>query len=183
MVFKFESTDLKDIILIKSDIHRDNRGFLVETYKNTDFEINGIVTKFHQLNHSFSEAKVLRGLHFQAKPYAQGKLVTVISGTVFDVAVDLRPHSRTFRNWVSVVLSGNNCYSLWIPEGFAHGFLALEDSHVIYLTTNQYSPSYDNGLRWDDPEVAIKWPLTNPTLSQKDSNLKFVKDLLNEGVL
>ena len=116
-------------------------------------------------------------MHFQKHPNEQGKLVAVLSGEIFDVAVDIRPNSETFSKWVGVILSEQNRSMLWIPPGFAHGFQALQDSHVYYKATNEFSPGDDAGIRWDDPAIAIKWPIQDPIVSEKDSKLPFITDL------
>ena len=133
---------------------------------------------FVQDNHSRSVRHVLRGLHYQLEPFSQGKLVRVVRGAAFDVAVDLRRSSETFGSWYGIELSGENHRQLWIPAGFAHGFLTLEDeTDLIYKTTSQYAPAQDRSVRWNDPQIGIHWPITrNPILSQKDSVAPFLKD-------
>ncbi|RMD47376.1 MAG: dTDP-4-dehydrorhamnose 3,5-epimerase [Aquificota bacterium] len=181
MPFEFIKTEIPDVILIKPKVFSDSRGFFLETYKKSDFEKAGIKAEFVQDNHSKSVKGVLRGLHFQKNPYAQGKLVRCIKGEIFDVAVDIRKGSPTFGNWVAQVLTEENKYILWIPEGFAHGFLTLsEEAEVIYkVSGKEYSPEHDTGIRWDDPDIGIKWPLDEVgkvLLSEKDKNLPFLKD-------
>lgn len=183
MAFIFQKTEIAEVVIIESNLRRDNRGFFTENYRHSDFEAAGIEKRLVQLNHSFSEKNVIRGLHFQRKPLEQGKLVSVTSGKIMDVAVDIRVGSETFKKWVSVILSGENCSSIWIPEGFAHGFLALEDSHVIYLTTNEYSPKFDSGIRWNDPDISINWIIESPIVSEKDRGLKSLRELIEEGAL
>ena len=178
---EFLKTDIKEVVLVKAKVHDDERGFFAERYKRTDFKESGISDEYVQLNHSFSKKGVIRGLHFQRSPEEQGKLITAVSGAILDVAVDIRPSSSTFKRWVSVVLSRDNFTSLWVPQGFAHGFLALEDSDVIYLTTKEYSPQLDCGVRWDDPDIGVKWPIVSPTISSKDGKLKSLKELVESG--
>ncbi|MCL4412057.1 MAG: dTDP-4-dehydrorhamnose 3,5-epimerase [Candidatus Thermoplasmatota archaeon] len=178
---EFLRTEIKEVILVKAKLHKDERGFFEERYKRTDFSESGISDEYVQLNHSFSRKGVIRGLHFQRSPEEQGKLVMTVSGAILDVAVDIRPWSSTFKRWVSVVLSRENGTSLWVPQGFAHGFLALEDSDVIYLTTKEYSPHLDCGVRWDDPDIGVKWPIVSPIISSKDRKLKSLKELIESG--
>jgi len=188
MPFEFEKLEIPDVILVKPKIFRDNRGFFLETYKKSDFERNGINVEFIQYNHSGSVKGVLRGLHYQKHPKAQGKLVRCVKGAIFDVAVDIRKNSPTFRKWVGVYLSEENNYMLWIPEGFAHGFLVLSDfAEVMYKVSGaEYSPEHDAGIRWDDPDIGINWPLDKVEqiiLSEKDKNLPYMKELTEEDLL
>ena len=181
MPFEFISTDIPDVILVKPKVFSDKRGFFMETYKKSDFESAGIDTDFVQDNHSKSVKGVLRGLHYQKEPFAQGKLVRCIRGRIFDVAVDIRKGSPTFRKWVGYELSEENRLMLWIPKGFAHGFLTLSDeAEVIYkVSGGEYNPDYDAGIRWDDPDIGINWPVKlveEVLLSEKDRNLPFLKD-------
>lgn len=177
MAFSFEKTVIDDIIIIEPEIFTDERGFFLELYKTSIFREFGINEYFAQDNHSLSSKGVLRGLHYQLPPRAQAKLVYVLSGTVWDVAVDIRSDSPTFKQWVAVELSGENKKIIYIPEGFAHGFLALSDiAHVMYKCTNEYSPEHDCGIRWDDAEIGIAWPVTRPLLSDKDKNLPYLRD-------
>lgn len=178
--FQFKETKLKGVFIIEPTYFGDDRGFFAETYKKSDFVANGINYNFVQDNHSSSAKGVLRGLHYQIGEKAQGKLVRVIKGRVWDVAVDIRKNSPTFKQWVAVELSAENRKMFFIPPGFAHGFLGLEDdSHFIYKCTTEYSPKADRSIRWDDPEIGIPWPLEeieNLQISQKDTNAKFLKD-------
>ena len=182
MPFEFIKTEIPDVILIKPKVFQDERGFFLETYKKSDFEKAGIKAQFVQYNHSKSVKGVLRGLHFQKKPFAQGKLVRCIRGKIFDVAVDIRKGSPTFGKWVGYELSEENRYILWIPEGFAHGFLTLSDeAEVIYkVSGGEYSPEHDAGIIWNDPDIDIKWPLDHVDeiiLSEKDKKLPFLKEI------
>jgi len=181
MPFEFISTDIPDVILVKPKVFSDKRGFFMETYKESDFGSAGIDTDFVQDNHSKSVKGVLRGLHYQKEPFAQGKLVRCIRGRIFDVAVDIRKGSPTFGKWVGYELSEENRLMLWIPKGFAHGFLTLSDeAEVIYkVSGGEYNPDYDAGIRWDDPDIGINWPVKlveEVLLSEKDRNLPFLKD-------
>lgn len=158
------------VILFEPKVFGDARGFFFESFNEARFEaIVGSQVKFVQDNHSKSSKGVLRGLHYQIKQ-SQGKLVRVVQGAVFDVAVDLRKSSPTFGSWVGEVLSAENKKQLWIPEGFAHGFVVLsDDAEFLYKTTNYYAPEHERSLLWNDPEVAIKWPYEGiPILSEKD---------------
>ena len=177
-VFEFEPLDIPDVILIKPKKYLDNRGFFMEFYNKKDFYEAGIKTEFIQDNHSYSIKNVLRGLHFQFKPFEQAKLVKCVSGMIFDVAVDLRPNSDTFGKYVSAILSGEDGYMLYIPRGFAHGFAVLsENAHVHYKVDNYYAPEYEGGIIWNDPDIGIKWPINNPILSNKDMNLPRLKEI------
>jgi dTDP-4-dehydrorhamnose 3,5-epimerase len=149
MPFQFERTKIPDVILIKPKVFNDERGFFMETYKKSEFKENGIDVDFVQCNHSKSSKGVIRGLHFQKEPCAQSKLVRCIRGKIFDVAVDIRKNSKTFGNYVSVELSEENKYLLFIPQGFAHGFQVLsEEAEIEYLVDNEYAPDYElNGQR------------------------------------
>lgn len=173
MPFEFKRLEIPEVILITSKQFLDNRGYIEELYKESDFK-NYIPCNFPQINHSFSKAGVIRGLHFQLNPKAQGKLVTVLSGKIFDVAVDLRVGSPNYKKWVGVTLTPGML--LWIPAGFAHGFAALEDSHVVYMVTKEFSKEHDSGIAWNDEEIGVKWPVENPILSEKDKALPRLKE-------
>lgn len=183
MSFEFIQTEIKDVIAIRYPRYEDERGFFEERYKFSDFETAGIKWNFVQVNHSFSRKGVLRGLHYQKYPNEQGKLVMVVRGEIVDVAVDIRAKSETFKKWVSLNLSKKSRLALWIPPGFAHGFFATENSNVIYLSTNEFNREYDSGIRWNDPDIGIKWPTENPVLSEKDKNLKFLKQRIEQKEL
>ncbi|NPA52868.1 MAG: dTDP-4-dehydrorhamnose 3,5-epimerase [Aquificae bacterium] len=180
MPFEFERLDIPEVVLIKPKVFSDDRGFFLESYKKSDFVKSGITKDFVQDNHSKSVKGVLRGLHYQLPPKAQGKLIRCVKGKIFDVAVDIRKSSKTFRKWVGVTLSEENKHMLYIPEGFAHGFLTLTDfAEVLYKTTDEYAPELDRGIIWNDPDINIKWPLEEIEeilLSEKDRNLPFLKD-------
>ncbi len=163
-------TEIKDVLIIEPKVFGDDRGFFYESFNENLFrKKTGLNPYFVQDNHSRSIKNVLRGLHYQIQQ-PQGKLVRVVVGEVFDVAVDLRQSSPTFGKWVGCVLSAENKRQLWIPEGFAHGFLVLSDvAEFLYKTTNYYAPEYDRTMLWNDPDLAIEWPITSePILSAKD---------------
>ena len=158
MGFAFEQTRLPGVVTIKPQVFGDNRGYFMETYKKDQFAAAGIDKEFVQDNESSSTKGVLRGLHFQ-KEHTQGKLVRVTEGEVFDVAVDVRPGSGTFGQWVGVTLSAEQKNMLYIPEGFAHGFLVLSDyASFVYKCTDVYDPASEGGIPWDDPDIAVEWP-------------------------
>ncbi|GBE76488.1 MAG: dTDP-4-dehydrorhamnose 3,5-epimerase [Microcystis aeruginosa Ma_QC_Ch_20071001_S25] len=163
-------TEIPDVLIIEPQVYGDDRGFFLESFNQKDFrEKTGVNTTFVQDNHSMSLKNVLRGLHYQI-PNPQGKLVRVVSGSVFDVAVDARKSSPTFGQWVGCVLSAENKRIFWVPEGFAHGFLVLSDrAEFLYKTTNYYYPQYEKTIAWNDADLGIDWPLeTPPILSPKD---------------
>ncbi|MFH1305228.1 MAG: dTDP-4-dehydrorhamnose 3,5-epimerase [Candidatus Omnitrophota bacterium] len=170
MAFKFTKLTIPEVILIEPPVFTDERGFFAEIYKRDDFAEHGIKESFVQENHSGSSFKdVVRGLHYQKAPAAQTKLVRVIRGRIFDVAVDIRKASLTYGKWVSAELSAENRRMLYVPEGFAHGFCTLEDNtEVIYKCGAVYSPENDRGIKWDDPAIGIDWSVKNPILSEKD---------------
>ncbi len=176
MPFQFERTSIEGLILVKPKVFNDGRGFFVEEYKKSDFTKAGINIDFTQDNHSKSSRGVLRGLHFQKDPYAQAKLVRCIKGKVWDVAVDLRAGSATFGKWLGFELSEENFNMLFIPEGFAHGFLTLsQEAEIFYKCSKEYSPQYDSGVRYDDPTLNISWPLKEVIISDKDKKLPFLE--------
>jgi len=177
MPFDFIKCDLPGVVIVAPRVFEDERGFFLETYKKTDFIENGIDIEFHQDNHSLSAKHVLRGLHYQTPPAGQAKLVRVIRGAAWDVAVDIRRDSATFKKWFAVELSEANKKMLYIPEGFAHGFVALtDDTHLIYKCSREYSPENDAGIIWNDPGIGIEWPVGNPLLSEKDKVLPWLEE-------
>jgi dTDP-4-dehydrorhamnose 3,5-epimerase len=166
-----ETTKLSGVLLIKPRVFRDDRGFFLESWNKCAFdEAVGRVIEFVQDNHSRSVRGVLRGLHYQADPMAQAKLITVMRGAIFDVAVDIRPESATYGEWVGEVLTDESREMLWIPEGFAHGFYVLSDfADVVYKTNNYYSPQHERCIRWDDETLGVGWPISQkPLVSPKD---------------
>lgn len=177
MPFEFTKLKIAGLVLVKPRVLKDGRGFFMESYKLSDFRKAGIKEEFVQDNHSKSAKGILRGLHFQKRPFAQAKLVRCVRGRIFDVAVDLRKNSKTFRRWYGVELSDINGLMLYVPEGFAHGFVALENgTEIIYKCSKEYSKVHDAGIRWDDPSIGVEWGVKSPSLSEKDKNLPFLKD-------
>ena len=173
----FEKTEIEGLTIITPDLFKDDRGIFMETFHRDVFEKNGLPTHFAQDNLSVSKKHVLRGLHFQKPPYAQGKLVNVVRGAALDVAVDLRKNSPTFGKWKSVLLTEDNRLIFWIPEGFAHGFVALEDNTVFqYKCTNVYCKESEGSIRWNDPDLNIDWGVSNPILSEKDAATPLFKN-------
>jgi len=167
---QFHPSEIPDVLLLEPRVFGDDRGFFFESYNQRVFtEKAGNSVQFVQDNHSSSRQNVLRGLHYQIQQ-PQGKLVRVIVGQIYDVAVDLRRSSPTFGQWVGYELSAQNKHQLWVPAGFGHGFLVLsEQAEVLYKTTDYYAPKHERCIRWDDPDLAIAWPLTGePILSAKD---------------
>jgi dTDP-4-dehydrorhamnose 3,5-epimerase len=172
-------TPLNDVLIVEPVQRTDMRGFFMESYHKKKFADLGIQVEFVQDNHSLSvHPGTLRGLHFQEAPMAQSKLVRVVAGAIFDVAVDIRPGSPQFGRWYGVELSAANCRQLFVPQGFAHGFMTLEpNSEVVYKVDQYYSPQHDHGVRWDDPDIAVRWPLQSPLLSDKDAVLPLLREL------
>jgi len=175
---KISHTKLKDCLIIEPRVFGDERGFFLETFQAIRYDQEaGIDMPFVQDNHSRSAKGVLRGLHFQ-KTKPQGKLVRVVCGEVYDVAVDIRKGSTTFGKWVGVILSENNKKQFWVPPGFAHGFVVLSDfADFEYKCTDYYDPSDEGCILWSDPDLDISWPIANPTLSTKDKSAKRIADL------
>jgi len=165
-------TSIADLLILEPKVYGDSRGYFLESYNAGKFAaVTGLVPNFVQDNHSRSSKGVLRGLHYQLPPHAQGKLVRCVRGAVFDVAVDIRQNSPTFGKWVGVELSEDNHKQFWIPPGFAHGFFTLSDTaDFLYKTTAEYAPSHDRGIAWNDPAIGIEWPDVGvpPQLSAKD---------------
>jgi dTDP-4-dehydrorhamnose 3,5-epimerase len=166
MAFRRIETRIRDLVLIEPDVHGDERGFFVETFRENELPTLGIDVHFVQDNHSRSAARVLRGLHLQA---GQAKLVRCPIGRIWDVAVDLRPDSPTYRQWEGYELDGVSHRQLFIPDGFGHGFCVLSDSaDVLYRVSSYYDPELETGIAWDDPEIGIEWPIEEPVLSERD---------------
>lgn len=179
MAFTFKRLpEIPDLVVIEPQLFADERGWFAEIYKKSEFEKFGIPQIFLQASQSFSFKRgTLRGLHFQNEPCAQGKLVRCLSGEVFDVAVDIRRGSPTYAKWAGVALSGKNHKLFWLPPGFAHGFCTLTDNAEFeYMMTNEWAPSYERGILWRDPELAIRWPQVNPILSKKDAEAPLLRD-------
>jgi dTDP-4-dehydrorhamnose 3,5-epimerase len=178
MAFKFQELEIPDVILVEAQAFTDERGLFMESYKRSIFSANGIEDNFVQDNYSHSLRGVLRGLHYQKHPKAQAKLVTVLTGEIFDVAVDIRRGSPTYGRWVGKFLAGKDCRLLYIPVGFAHGFCVLsEQADVLYKVTAEYTPELDRGVIWNDGDLAIRWPIENPMVSHKDTKLPPLKSL------
>ncbi len=175
-----ETTQLEGVLIIEPIVHGDDRGFFLETYQASRYREAGITQDFVQDNHSRSKYGVLRGLHAQ-KTNPQGKLVRVVRGSVFDVAVDINPKSNTFQQWVGVELSEQNKKQCWIPPGYAHGFVVTSEfADLEYKCTEPYKPDDEYGVRWDDPAIAIPWPVEQPLLSDKDLGLPTTAELLTQ---
>ena len=176
MNFKVTKLEIPGVLLIEHTTYFDERGWFKELWNEEAFRELGINTRFIQANVSRSKYGTLRGLHFQKPPFEQAKFVHCISGEIFDVAVDIRKNSPTFGKYVSVILSGENHKSIFIPRGFAHGFLVIskEDAIVEYLVDNKYSKESESGIRWDDPKINIKWPFKPLIVSKKDSTLPYL---------
>jgi len=176
---KVHKTEIPGVLIIEPRVFDDERGFFMESFNQRDWEAaTGLKTVFVQDNHSASTRGVLRGLHYQLPPSAQGKLIRCVAGEVFDVAVDIRKSSPTFGKWTGVRLSADNKKQFWIPEGFAHGFLVLSEvAEVLYKTTNYYAPEYERSIRWNDPRLSIAWPGNlQPRLSGKDAAASLLED-------
>ncbi len=177
---KIEATTLPDTFLIKPDIYGDQRGFFLESWNRERYAEQGIDVEFVQDNLSFSGQGILRGLHFQ-NPHGQGKLVQVLQGEVFDVAVDIRRGSPTFGQWVGVNLSSENRYQFFVPAGFAHGFCVLSKTALFsYKCTDNYHSEHECSIRWDDPDLGIDWPISDPQLSEKDKEGLPFRELSDE---
>lgn len=177
MPFEFKKTFIEGLVIVQPQIFGDDRGYFLESFKKEDYQKSGIPSEFVQENQSKSMKGVLRGLHFQNDPMAQGKLVSVVVGKVWDVAVDLRENSPTFLKWFGIELSGENHTQLFIPPGFGHGFVTLENNtYFQYKCTNYYSPEHDAGIKWDDPDVKVNWPIKDVLVSEKDQNLPFLSE-------
>ena len=180
MPFEFKTLEIPGPVLVSPKVFGDDRGFFIELYKHTDFVQGGIEEHLVQDNYSKSSKGVLRGLHYQKTPKAQGKLVMCLKGRIFDVAVDIRTGSPHYEKWVGMELSEQNRLMLYVPPGFAHGFQVLSDTaEVLYKCTNEYSPADDRGIIWNDPEINIFWPIKDPVLSDKDKTHPFLRDADN----
>lgn len=183
MPFEFNPTHIPDIIRIEVRTFADGRGHFMETYRHSAFAEAGIAEIFVQDNLSHSKRGVLRGLHYQKHPAAQGKLVYALRGEVFDVAVDIRKGSPTYGQWVGTILSDRNPQMLYVPPGFAHGFCVLSpDADFVYKVTGEYAPDLERGIVWNDPDIGIKWPVSYPILSGRDAALPRFQDADNDFV-
>ncbi len=174
-----EPTAIPEVVLIRPSVFGDARGYFLESWEERKFAAAGIRARFVQDNHSHSASHILRGLHYQIEQ-PQGKLVRVVTGTVYDVVVDIRRSSRTFGRWVGVVLSEENHHLLWVPPGFAHGYLVLSDSaDFLYKVTDFWAPQHERAIRWDDPQIGVQWPLpvgVQPIVSAKDAAAVRLRD-------
>ncbi len=180
MPFNFKKLSIPEVILITPEIFSDSRGYFSETYKYSDFVKAGIKEYFIQDNYSFSYKGVLRGLHYQKNPDAQAKLVQCLKGKIFDVVVDIRKNSPDYSKWVGIELSEENRLMLYVPSGFAHGFVVIsETAEVLYKCTREYSPLNDRGIIWNDPDIDIEWPISEPILSEKDKKHPYLKEADN----
>ena len=183
MPFTFKRLSIPDVILVQPKSFSDARGFFLESFKESDFVLNGINIKFAQDNISHSVLGVIRGLHFQKNPMAQAKLVTAIKGEIFDVVVDIRKDSPTYGKWVGEILSDKDHKLLYVPEGFAHGFCVLsKEAYVYYKVSNEYSPEHERGIIWNDPKLNIDWPISKPIVSGDDAKLPLFENLDNDFV-
>lgn len=178
MPFRFMRLEIEDLVLVEAGGFEDSRGFFKETYKRSEFAAAGIAAVFVQDNVSRSVRGTLRGLHYQIPPRAQAKLVSVIRGEVFDVAVDLRRGSPFYGQWAGVTLSDRNHRLVFVPVGFAHGFcVPSEEADVLYKVTEEYEPGLERGVLWSDPAIGIRWPVQDPILSPRDGRLPLLRDL------
>jgi len=183
MSFNFEPLEIPEVVLVRPTRHYDGRGFFMETYRRSAFLEAGIAPDFVQDNVARSNRNVLRGLHYQLPPATQGKLVSVVRGSVFDVAVDLRVGAPTYGRWVGRELDDDDGAMLWVPPGFAHGYVTLTDeTQVAYKVTAEYAPELERGVRWDDPAVGIAWPVSDQILSDRDRALPLLADADNPFV-
>ena len=172
---KIRKTDLPEVLIIEPDLSGDERGWFMETFNARDFAAYGLPARFEQDNHSSSHKGVIRGLHYQLDP-PQGKLVRCVSGSIFDVAVDIWRDSATFRRWVGTEVSAENRLMIWVPAGFAHGFLALTDAEVIYKCTSAWNPDGERSIAWNDPSIQIDWNVTAPIVSIRDAKAPRLED-------
>jgi len=169
MTFDFQPLEIPDVVLVRPTRYTDERGFFQESYRESAFAEAGIGPRFVQDNLAQSTRNVLRGLHYQLPPVAQGKLVGAMTGRIFDVAVDLRVGAATYGRWVGKILDSHSGELLWIPPGFAHGYVVLSDvADVHYKVTAEYRPELDRGVLWNDPEIGVEWPVSDPIVSAKD---------------
>lgn len=179
MTVKTIETGIPGLLVVEPVVHSDERGFFMESWRSSSYRLVGLPDRFVQANLSFSAAGVLRGLHFQ-HPQPQGKLVSVLEGRVFDVAVDIRSDSRTFRQWAGVELSAENHRQLYVPEGFAHGFCVLGGSALLcYLCTAEFNADCDAAIAWDDPDIGIDWPVQPLHVSEKDAGAPRLRDFMS----
>lgn len=165
---------LPGLKLIKPQVFKDHRGFFLESFQQSKYEAAGLPLSFAQDNHSYSQKNCLRGMHFQSHP-GQAKLIRVAVGKIYDVAVDIRPNSPTYKQWEAVILDDQEHHQLFIPVGFAHGFCVLsDDAHVLYKVSTPYDAKFEKGFRWDDPTINIEWPVAHPLISERDQQAPFI---------
>lgn len=183
MPFTFKQLEIPGLVLVEPERIGDGRGFFVELYKSSEFESNGLPTTFVQDNLSHSTRGVLRGLHYQLHPHAQGKLVMALSGRIFDVAADIRRGSPTYGRWLGLELTSENGLMFYVPPGFAHGFCVLSDEAILlYKVTDEYAPECERGIIWNDPQIAVEWPIAEPLLSPRDVALPPLHEAENNFV-
>ncbi|HLC03556.1 MAG TPA: dTDP-4-dehydrorhamnose 3,5-epimerase [Anaerolineales bacterium] len=181
MTFRFERLEIPEVILVRAHVIADSRGVFIENYRWSEYAANGIAEPFVQDNFSTSTRGVLRGLHYQLLSNAQAKLVSVLRGEIYDVAVDIRRRSPTYARWVGLRISSGDHTLLYVPVGFAHGFQVLsEEAAVVYKVTREYAPEADRGIAWCDPQLGIDWPIPDAILSDKDSALPVLRDAQND---
>ena len=177
----FTKTILPEVYLITPHVFTDSRGFFFESFKSSEFSALGLENEYVQENYSFSKQGVIRGLHYQRPPCAQIKLVRVVSGSIWDVVVDIRPDSPTFGMWHAETLSEENCKQLYIPTGFAHGFkVTSKSAAVLYRTNTEYSPKHEGGIAWNDPSIGVAWDLSHPIVSDRDAALPSLNGSLDQ---
>jgi dTDP-4-dehydrorhamnose 3,5-epimerase len=182
MPFRFQELEIPGVILVEARRFEDARGFFLETYKASEFAAHGI-PPFIQDNWSHSVHGVLRGLHYQLPPKAQGKLVMAFSGKVFDVAADIRPDSPAYKKWIGVELLAGNGRMLYIPPGLAHGFCVLsEEADFVYKVTEEYAPELERGVVWNDPQIGVQWPITDPIISPRDAQLPSLEQVRRDSI-
>ncbi|MDD3107425.1 MAG: dTDP-4-dehydrorhamnose 3,5-epimerase [Bacilli bacterium] len=175
-----QKTNLEGVLIIQPEVFKDERGYFFEAFNAAQYEKLGLPTNFVQDNESKSQKNVLRGLHFQAPPFEQGKLIRVLQGEILDIAVDIRKNSKTYGQWTSYNLSSENKTAFWVPAGFAHGFVTLtENTIVLYKCTKPYHKESEGAIRWNDPDLNINWNTENPILSPKDTISPFFKDFVS----
>ena len=178
MTFRFKELELPGVVLVEPEVYGDERGFFAETYKQSDFEAFGIAERFVQDSHSRSVGGVLRGLHYQMPPKAQSTMVRAVVGRIFDVAVDVRRDEPTYGKWIGLELSADNKRMLLIPPWCAHGFCVLsEEAEVVYKMTEEYAPEHEITIRWDDPDLGIRWPVAEPIVSPRDQAAQRLRDV------
>ena len=183
MPFNFIPLQIKDVILVEPRVFEDPRGFFLEAFKLSEFEVAGLNFSIVQSNHSKSTHNVLRGLHYQIKPKSQAKLIRCVSGKIFDVAVDIRQESPTYGEWTGEYLCEENRRLLYIPEGFAHGFCVMSQSaEIIYYCSDEYSAEHDRTILWNDPAIGIQWPVDDPILSKKDTHAQPLSEAENNFI-